>query len=233
MARRARFNEINIPMHIIQRGNNKQVCFFNDIDYKIYLDKLREYAELYQVDVHAFVLMTNHVHLLLTQHSKSTISKLMQSVGRYYVRYINQTYNRTGTLWEGRFKSTIIDSENYFLIVSKYIELNPVRAKMVKDPALYPWSSYQENALNKIINLITPHPVYLNLGSTPAKRKLNYRKLFLQEIGKTLIQDIRENTNKSWVLGSDKFIKQIEEQLKIQAKPKPRGGNQKQKKPDS
>ena len=134
MPRRPRINLKGVPQHVIQRGNNRQACFFEDQDYAVYLDKLHEYAIQHKVEVHSFVLMTNHVHLLMTPGIESGISKLIQSVGRYYVRYINQTYHRTGTLWEGRFKSNVIDSERYFLVVSRYIELNPVRAAMVDHP---------------------------------------------------------------------------------------------------
>ena len=136
MPRLPRLNLAGVPQHVVQRGNNRQVCFFVEQDYVVYLDKLKYYAKQYQVDVHAFVLMTNHVHLLMTPNTDKGVSQLMQSLGRYYVRYINQTYNRTGTLWEGRYKSTLVDSEVYLLLVSRYIELNPVRANMVEHPAV-------------------------------------------------------------------------------------------------
>ena len=191
MARLARFNEPDIPQHVIQRGNNRQVCFFDSADYPVYLDKLKLYANKYKVDIHAYVLMTNHVHLLATPRETNSLSLMMQSLGRYYVRYINQTYQRTGTLWEGRFKSTIIDSDRYYFQVSRYIELNPVRANMVTDPALYPWSSYQENALDKIIQLITPHPLYIELGATPDIRKQVYRGLFKEQLEQTIIDASR------------------------------------------
>jgi len=126
MARLPRLNLPGIPQHIIQRGNNKQVCFFTGQDYIVYLSKLNEYSQKYDVAVHSYILMTNHVHLLLTPEESDGVSRLIQSLGRYYVRYVNQTHGRTGTLWEGRYKSTLVDSENYFLTVSRYIELNPV-----------------------------------------------------------------------------------------------------------
>ena len=145
MARLPRLNLPNIPQHVVQRGNNRQVCFFSEQDYTVYLDKLKDYAKKCHVNEHAFVLMTNHVHLLMTPETEKGVSQLMQSLGRYYVMYINKTYQRTGTLWEGRYKSksTVVDSEKYFLLVSRYIELNPVRANMVEHPAEYPWSSCQ------------------------------------------------------------------------------------------
>ena len=167
MARLPRLNLPGIPQHVIQRGNNQQVSFFKDKDYAVYLDKLKLYSKKYSVAVHSYVLMTNHVHLLMTPETEQGVSQMMQSLGRYYVRYINQTYERTGTLWEGRYKSTLVDSDNYFLTVSRYIELNPVRAGMVAHPAEYPWSSYQYNVRGKAIELIMPHFLYQG----PAKNR--------------------------------------------------------------
>jgi len=151
MARLPRLNLAKIPQHVIQRGNNRSVCFFSDDDYAVYLDKLKEYSIKYKVAVHSYVLMTNHVHLLSTDDG---VSRLVQTLSSYYVRYINQTYDRTGTLWEGRYKSCLVDSEDYFLLVSRYIELNPVRAGMVKHPSEYPWSSFHSNAMGVPIKLI-------------------------------------------------------------------------------
>ena len=149
MARLPGLNLPSIPQHVIQRGNNRQVSFFNDKDYAVYLDKLKLYSEKYSVAVHSYVLMTNHVHLLITPETEQGVSQMTQLLGRYYVRYINQTNERAGILWEGRYKSALVDSDNYFLTVSRYIELNPVRAGMVAHPAEYPWLSYQYNALGK------------------------------------------------------------------------------------
>jgi len=151
MARLKRLYFKNVSQHIIQRGNDRQACFYDEVDYTVYLDKLKDASKQYKVKVHAYVLMTNHVHLFVTPSDEMSISRMMQSIGRYYVRYINQTYQRTGTLWEGRYKSTLVDSEHYHLVVSRYIELNPVRAGMVAHPAEYPWSSYHGNGLGKAI----------------------------------------------------------------------------------
>lgn len=155
MARLPRLNMPGVPQHVIQKGNNRKACFFDEQDYKVYLLKLKEYSQKLEVSVHSFVLMTNHVHLLMTPTEGNGVSRLMQSLGRYYVRYINKKYERTGTLWEGRYKSTLIDTEKYLLFVSQYIELNPVRANMVKQPAEYPWSSFRRNALGIPIELVT------------------------------------------------------------------------------
>ena len=229
MPRLPRLNMPGVAQHVVQRGNNRQVTFFGDEDYAVYLDKLKEYGKKYQVAIHAYVLMTNHVHLLVTPSTNEGVSKLMQSLGRYYVRYVNQTYNRTGTLWEGRFKSTLVDSEQYFLLVSRYIELNPVAADMVNHPVEYPWSSYHGNAEGKKIGLLTPHASYIELGNNPKKRKAAYRELFKHHIPDYTIKEIQDATNKAWVLGADRFKAQIEQQVGRRASPLPRGGDRKSK----
>lgn len=208
----ARLKRLYVPgcsHHIIQRGNNRNACFFDRRDYAFYLQQLNISAKQYGVDIHAFILMTNHVHLLVTPNNEKSCSQMMQSLGRKYVRYINITYRRTGSLWEGRFKSTLVDSENYCLKLYRYIELNPVRAGMVEAPGSYPWSSYRGNALGKTIELLTPHDCYLELGKTIAQRLLSYRALFEQEIDAQKLLEIRSCTNKGWLLGSDQFKKEI------------------------
>ena len=229
MARLPRLTITDQPQHIIQRGNNRQATFFAYEDYTVYLDKLHVYAQKYEVDIHAYVLMTNHVHLLMTPRVKDGISKLMQALGRYYVRYINKTYQRSGTLWEGRYKSTLVDSEHYLLTVMRYIELNPVRAEMVKLAEEYPWSSYHANALGKDIKLITGHAVYHALGKNKQDKLNNYVALFDVELAVNTIDAIRTCTNRSWVLGSDKFKQQIEAQLQRRVQPSQRGGDRKSK----
>lgn len=219
-----------VPVHLIQRGNNRQICFFTERDYIVYLDKLRESSVEHGVAIHGFVLMSNHVHLLCTPSSTQSISRMMQGLGRYYVRYINSTYQRSGTLWEGRFKASIIHSEQYLLTVSRYIELNPVRAKMVYHPAEYPWSSYMHNALGKKIRLITPHPLYLSLGKNADERQHRYSALFDLLIPNLTLEEIRNAANKAWVLGDGKFKQQIEKQLGYSLLPHPRGGDRKSKK---
>ena len=227
MPRLPRLNIPNIPQHVIQRGNNRQVCFFDDEDYAVYLDKLKDYAKKYKVSVHAYVLMTNHVHLLLTPETANGVSLLIQSLGRVYVLYINKKYERTGTLWEGRFKSTLVDSDLYLLKVSRYIELNPVKSGMVDDPGKYPWSSYQSNALGNTIELITPHALYLSLGSNPELRQQFYIALFQESLDYALIKEISECTLKGWVLGSGKFKQQIEAQTNRRVSSSGHGGDRK------
>jgi len=229
MARLARMNLPDVPQHIIQRGNNRQAIFFADEDYSFYLDKLKHYANHHNVAIHAFILMTNHAHLLVTPRDKTGVSRMMQSLGRSYVRHINLTYGRSGTLWEGRYKSTLIDSARYLLLVSRYIELNPVRATMVSHPAEYPWSSFRGNAMGKDISLLTPHACYLDLGRDEAERREAYVALFEQAMTDRDIAAIRDTTSKGWVLGDERFKQQIARTLGRRVTPKQRGGDRKSK----
>jgi len=230
MARLPRLSLAGIPQHVIQRGNNRQACFFSEQDYTVYLDKLSEYSKKHNVHIHSYILMTNHVHLLLTPMESNGVSQLMQSLGRYYVRYINQNHGRSGTLWEGRFKSSLIDTERYFFTVSCYIELNPVRASMVTKPEEYPWSSYQQNAMGKHIKIIVPHASYLSLGNNDLERQVAYKLLFKDQISDVKLKKIRDAINKTWVLGSNKFKKQIELQTGRSAVPLTHGGDRKSEK---
>lgn len=224
MPRFPRLNLPNIPQHIIQRGNNRRPCFHTNQDFAVYLDKLRIYAIEFNVAIHSYVLMTNHVHMLATPNSGDGVSKMMQALGRYYVRYFNKTHQRTGTLWEGRFKTSLVDSDVYFMTVSRYIELNPVRAKMVSHPSEYTWSSYQYNGLTKPVKIITPHDLYLGLGTTPEQRAKNYGALFEDDIPDFRLQEIRAAANSSRILGEDNFKRQIEQQTGMTLLPKPWGG---------
>ncbi len=209
------------PQHVIQRGNNRDVIFVGDGDYRFYLEKLGDACQRHDCDLHAYVLMTNHVHLLITPHTEQGLGKVLQSVGRYYVQYFNYTYDRTGTLWEGRYKATLLDSEAYLLTCYRYIELNPVRAGMVDHPADYPWSSYRYNALGEPDDRVTPHSLYRRLGRSAADRHSAYRQLFKHRIAERTLEDIREATNKAWVLGNDRFRAKIERLADRQAAPKP------------
>ena len=210
MARLVRVSPVGVPQHIVQRGNNRQICFGGEEDMKAYLNWLKEFSKKYNVDVHAWVLMTDHVHLLCTPQEEGAISRMMQSMGRMYVRYYNDTYQRSGTLWEGRFKSSLVQSERYLLELYRYIELNPVRADMVDDPGEYSWSSYACNALGIKTELQTPHAEYLSLGKTKEERLENYRALFKVHVSDELLKEIRESVNKGLALGSERFTAQIE-----------------------
>ena len=172
--------------HVIQRGNNREACFYDEEDYKAYLSFLKNAAIKYQIAIHAFVLMTNHIHLLVTPGNEQGVSRMMQAQGRKYVQYFNFTYGRTGTLWEGRYKSTLVDADSYLLAVYRYIELNPVRAGMVAHASEYPWSSYQGNALGKPIELLTPHSTYCQLGGIDEERQSAYRALVRGRIPKSM-----------------------------------------------
>jgi putative transposase len=231
MARQARFVVTGYAQHVIVRGNNRDAIFHVDTDYHFYLEKLKQTCDKHHCDLHAYVLMTNHVHLLMTPHKEDSLPKALQMMGRYYVQYFNFSYQRTGTLFEGRYKSTVIDSEQYLLSCYRYIELNPVRAAMVEHPSDYPWSSYRINALGDEDRalLLVPHHQYWCLGNDAAKRQSAYRDLFKAQISEKTMTEIRESTNKSWVLGSDKFKMKIEKSTGRVAAPKQRGGDRKSK----
>jgi putative transposase len=226
----ARLQRLYLPgcaQHIIQRGNNHEACFYDEADYKAYLSFLKEAAQKYRVNIHAFVLMTNHVHLLVTPKDQYGVSRLMQAQGRKYVQYFNFTYDRSGTLWEGRYKSTLVDADEYLLTVYRYIELNPVRAEMVAHASEYPWSSYQYNALGKPIQLLTAHPLYRELGKSDEERQYAYRSLFRGRMSERTLIEIRDASNKAWVLGNDRFKAQIEAKTGRRAIPLGRGGDRK------
>ncbi len=191
MPRRPRMCIPGLPCHVITRGNDRQACFFRLVDYQFYLACLKDAIDRYQAEVHAFVLMTNHVHLLITPHQEDSIAKVMQSLGRRYVQYINHHYRRTGTLWEGRYKSSLVVDDSYVLACYRYIELNPVRAKMVLLPQEYQWSSYHFNACAKQDNLVTMHPSYVALGANNKDRQVNYRKLFSGDLDRNVESEIR------------------------------------------
>ena len=210
MARLLRVSPVGVSQHIILRGINRQAIFEDDSDMRAYLGWLKEYSVKHDVEIHAWVLMTNHVHILCTPKVERATSSMMQSIGRMYVRYFNHTYQRTGTLWEGRFRSCLVQSEHYLLSLYRYIELNPVRAGMVDDPAEYNWSSYGCNALGVKTKLQTPHKEYLRLGKNKKERQAAYRELFKVQIDDELLKEIRENTNRGLALGSASFSAQIE-----------------------
>ena len=230
MARLPRFVIPGQPQHVIVRGNNRSEIFCADADYQFYLEKLQLACDKHDCKIHAYVLMTNHVHLLITPQEEDGLSKAIQMLGRYYVQYYNYTYQRTGTLWEGRYKATLIDSEAYLLTCMRYIELNPVRADMVSHPSEYPWSSYHFNALGRANELVSPHLEYLGLDKTDETRQAAYRQLFKHHIAESSIAEIREATNKAWVLGNDRFKQRIQKQLERRVEPSVRGGDRKSEK---
>lgn len=210
MAKLARVSPLGVTQHIIQRGNNRHACFAREQDFSAYISWLKEYSKKYEVDIHAWVLMTNHVHILCTPQCANGVSNMMQSIGRQYVRYFNYTYKRSGTLWEGRYKSCLVEAENYLLHLYRYIELNPVRAGMVHTPSAYKWSSYQINGMGKASELCTPHALYLALDHSAKDRQLAYRALFNAHVDGALLAEIRNGTNKGLAIGKERFKKEIE-----------------------
>lgn len=212
MARRARLSVAGVPWHIIQRGNNRSACFYAEEDYLLYLEHLKELSDKFGCVVHAYVLMTNHVHILLTPEKEDSVKLLMKNLGQRYVQHINRTYRRSGTLWEGRYRSCLAQSEDYVLACYRYIELNPVRADMVNHPRDYKWSSYKVNAEKKS-KLIRPHDQYLKLDHRELERRKAYRGLFKAHIDHPLDKEIRVATNGNYVLGNERFQEQITKAL--------------------
>lgn len=201
----------HIPAHVIQRGNNRGACFFAEDDYRYSLTCLNDARQQYHVAVHAYVLMTNHVHILMTPEDAVGISRLMQSVGRRYVQYINYTYPRSGTLWESRHKASLVQANTYLLICYRYIEMNPVRAQMVSHPGDYLWSSYRHHAYGEANPVLQRHDLYQQPDNDPETRQSCYRELFRPALGKEALHAIRKAVNFSIPLGNDHFREDIEQ----------------------
>ena len=213
MPRKQRMYLPGVPAHVVQRGNNRDACFFQDEDYQFYLAVLAEALKRYRVQLHAYVLMTNHVHLLMTPEDESGISRVMQHVGRLFVLYMNRTYRRTGTLWEGRHKASLINASEYLLNCYRYIELNPVRAGMVAVPEAYRWSSYPWHGWGKTDQLITDHALYQALATDAPDRQSAYRALFADHLAPDTIHRMREASAHNYPLGNDRFRESIALQL--------------------
>lgn len=223
MGRLYRIDLPGVPQHLVARGHDRKPCFHRDLDRAVYLKYLRDESIKSESDIHAFVLMTNHVHLLATGRREHSLSKLMQHLGRRYCRYVNRVYGRTGTLFEGRFHSSLVDSADYLMNCMAYIELNPVRAGMVSAPADYPWSSYRDNAGGDPHGILIPHKRYISLGDDRVSRAQAYRRLVLEPLGGECLGRIREAIAKNSLLGSDSFQKGIEEMLQRSVAVRPRG----------
>ena len=229
MSRRPRIHLPGFPLHVIQRGNNRGACFFADDDCAAYLDWLRRAAEKLDCAIHAYVLMTNHVHLLLTPGQPGAVSTLMQSLGRRYVQYVNHTYRRSGTLWEGRFLASLVHAEDYLLKCMRYIELNPVRAGMVEQPGDYRWSSFRRNGLGRANSIIREHGIYAALGADSESRQQAYRDLFRAQMDDEVLSEIREASQAGTLLSGERFRKEIESAQKIRLTRPPRGRPRKRK----
>lgn len=200
-------------MHVVQRGHNRNPSFLQDRDRELYLGLLDEFRRTYNCSIHAYVLMTNHVHLLLTPHEEGGVSALMRRLGMKFVSSMNRRYGRTGSGWEGRFWSSVVDSRSYLLTCHRYIELNPVRAGLVKRPERYAWSSHMRNACGTPLPLIEPHPEYLALGTDDDRRRSAYRRLFAIPIPDADVARIRTAIRSNLPIGSDEFLKDLEERL--------------------
>ena len=210
MARLPRFDMPEVAQHIVQRGNDRLPCFASELDYFRYLQDLRDVAQENGCAIHAYVLMTNHVHLLATPGKAGAISSMMQALGRRHVGYFNRHYRRTGTLWEGRFKSCLVDSEDYVLRCYRYIELNPLRARMVDSPSAYRWSSYGFNAEGRSDPIIKPHETFSSLGKCDAERRLLYAEFVSEALDETELAQIRSYLQQGRVLGSKRFQAHIQ-----------------------
>lgn len=223
MPRLARLRLAGMPLHVIQRGNNRVACFATDADRLVYLALLKELSALFPCDLHAYVLMTNHVHLLATPRQRDNVSLLMKHLGQRYVQYFNRTHDRTGSLWEGRFKSSIVESDSYLLTCQRYIELNPVRAGMVEKPAQHPWSSFRANALGDPSALLTPHPAYQALGKSTEARARNYLSLFDDSLSAESLKLIRDAINGGFALGGKGFVATLEHLMDRRVSRRPAG----------
>ena len=204
MPRRARMYVAGLPYHLVQRGNNREACFIELENYQFYLELWKELATRYGVALHAYCLMTNHVHLLATPESDSALSNTMKVVGSRYAQYVNKKYRRTGTLWEGRHRASLVQAERYLLTCMRYIECNPVRANMVARPEAYRWSSYGVNAWGDA-TWLTPHAEYLRLGATPQACCYAYRELFKIEVPDEDLHLIRRAAHYCQPVGEDRF----------------------------
>ncbi len=213
MPRLPRIMSPGLPQHLVQRGNNRELCFFAESDYLAYLHWLERAARTYRVSVHAYVLMPNHVHLLATPGVEGGISKMMQYLGRHYVQYINKTYHRSGTLWERRFLASLIESECCLLSLYRYIESNPVRAGLVAAPEQYRWSSARTHVAPQRETLLVDHDLYLRLGDTPQVRAQAYLESSRKPLEEEMLAEIRHAIRRGVPLGSDGFTEQIEQQL--------------------
>lgn len=223
MPRRARVHLDGVPLHIVQRGHNREPCFFAEDDYCIYLHWLGEALKESSCAMHAYALMTNHVHLLITPERAEAVPRLLISLGRRYVQHINRRYRRTGTLWDSRYKSSLVQAETHLLVCQRYIELNPVRAAMVDDPAHYRWTSFRSNGLGQPDIRLTPHPVYCALGGEEKERQAAYRDLFRAHLDRAAIDDIRLALNQSQPIGNAHFHAKIEQITGVPRQPRRRG----------
>ena len=210
MARQPRLSLAGYPHHIIQRGNNRQVIFMDVADRQFFLGLLEAHSKQFGVAIHSYVLMDNHVHVLATPGTADALPGMMQAVGRRYVRYFNDRHHRTGTLWDGRYKSTLVQSESYLLTCMAYLDLNPVRASMVAQPADYAWSSHGHYTGQRTDKLITPHPLVWELGNTPFAREAAYAALVQGGLAHREQTAITDSALYGWALGDAEFVANLQ-----------------------
>ena len=229
MARLPRLTLPGYPHHVIQRGNNRQPTFRDSADYERMLALLTEYAEREKVAIHSYVLMGNHLHLLATPETQTGLPRMMQAVGRRYVRYFNSRYQRTGTLWEGRYKAAPVQADRYLLACMVYIDLNPIRAGIVAKATDYAWSSHRHYVGVRNDKLVRPHALYWQLGNTPFAREAAYAEIVSQSIASKLQSALTDSVLKGWILGDSEFVTHLQKQTKRRLAPvrpgRPRSGN--------
>ena len=219
MARLPRLTLAGYPHHIILRGNNRQAIFMDMADFQRMLALLQAHAKEQGVQVHAYVLMSNHLHLLLTPLQNDSLPKMMQAVGRAFVLYFNKRHGRSGTLWEGRYRSALIQTERYFLACMAYIDLNPVRAGMVAQAADYPWSSHSHYIGRQNEAWLTPHPMYWEMGNTPFAREAAYAAMVQAGVNQEQQHALTSSTLSGWALGEDGFVESLQKQTSRRVNP--------------
>jgi putative transposase len=210
MARLPRLSFAGLPHHVIQRGHNGQAVFLRPPDYQLMLDLLGEYCRTYEVALHAYALLPNHIHLLLTPQSASALPQMLQAVGRRYVRYFNDAQGRSGTLWDGRYRCTVLQPERYFLPCMAYMDLNPVRAGLAGSASDYAWSSHGHYVGRRVDRLITPHAQFWGLGNTPFAREAAYAELIQAGTSSAQQQALTDATLKGWALGDAAFVQALQ-----------------------
>ncbi|HEX8956018.1 MAG TPA: transposase [Burkholderiaceae bacterium] len=223
MARQPRLVVPSQAHHVVQFAVDRQTIFRDTEDHQYFINWLRDAAKLYKVAIHAYVLMLDHVHLAATPSDTEGLARMMQWAGRHYVPYFNRKYQRSGTLWQGRFKAGVIDAEHYLLLVCRYIETNPVRAGLVANAQDYAWSSYRHHIGSKPDPLVTDHMIYWSLGNTPFQREAAYQQMAEQALTSSELQLVGDSAHKGWVLGSDIYKSELEKQINRQVGPGRRG----------
>ena len=212
MARLPRLSFPGLPHHVIQRGHNGQPVFLRPADYQLMLELLLEYARKFEVAVHGYVLLPNHFHLLLTPQAATGLPHMLQALGRRYVRYFNDVQGRTGTLWDGRYRSTVLQPEMYLLPCMASMDLNPVRAGLAATAVDWPWSSHAHYIGRQIDRLLTPHAQFWGLGNTPFAREAAYAELVQVGIGQSQLQTLTDATLKGWALGDTEFLQDLQKE---------------------